>query len=74
MLAKIFTNPKWSKSLIDGIKMSGNSQMFITAMSKLSAEVTGQTLLPSQQMLPQDVNYQSTRPNVRTLPTMIGVE
>ena len=54
--------------------MSGNSQMFITAMSKLSAEVTGQTLLPSQQMLPQEVNYQSTRPDVRTLPTMIGVE
>src|SRR3990167_4703408 len=74
MLARIFTNPKWSKSLIDGIKMSGNTQMFITAMNKLSAEVTGQTLLPSQQMLPQEVNYRSTRPDVRTLPTMIGVE
>jgi len=74
MLARIFTNPKWSKSLIDGIKMSGNSQMFITAMSKLSAEVTGQKLLPSQQMLPQEVNYQATRPDIRTLPSMIGVE
>src|SRR3972149_8759680 len=74
MLSRIFTNPKWSKRLIDGIKMSGNPQMFITAMNKLSAEVTGQILLPSQQMLPQEVNYRSTRPDVRTLPTMIGVE
>lgn len=74
ILAKIFTNPKWAKSMIDGIKMSGNTQMFLTAMSKLSAEVSGNTLLPSQRMLPQDVNYQSTRPDVRSLPNLTGVE
>ena len=74
VLAKIFTNPKWAKSMIDGIKMSGNTQMFLTAMSKLSAEITGNTLLPSQKMLPQDVNYQSTRPDVRSLPNLTGVE
>lgn len=78
VLAKVFTSPKWSKALIDGLKLADRPQMFIQAMSRLSAEMSGNVLLPSAQMLPQDINYQSSpatiRPNPRNLPNPIGVE
>jgi len=65
------------RRLIEGLKLGNNPKAFISVMSRLSAEVGGDILSPSGQMLP-DIDYQSipstVRPGLQNLPSPIGVE
>ena len=77
IFSRIFTNPAMGRRLIEGLKLGNNPKAFISVMSRLSAEVGGDILSPSGQMLP-DIDYQSipstVRPGLQNLPSPIGVE
>ena len=77
IISKIFTNPRWSKALIDGLKLGNKPQAFITAMTRLSAEISGKQILPSDLNIPdfsKPTIQNLPESRIQRLPNPIGVE